>query len=194
MSKIIGLTGGIGSGKTMVAKYMQSQGIPVYFADDEAKKIMSTQEVIEAIKNEFGEEFIDSNAINREKLAQLVFNEKQKLERLNDIIHPKVKKHFEAWLHANKAVPFVVKEAAILFESGNNASCDLIITVIAPLETRIERVMARDKLDRSAVIKRIENQWTDEQRIAKSDFVIQNISIEDTYKQIDKILLFLKNH
>lgn len=194
MSKIIGLTGGIGSGKTMVAKYMHSQGIPVYFADDEAKKIMSTQEVIEAIKNEFGQEFIDSNAINREKLAQLVFNDKQKLERLNDIIHPKVKKHFEAWLHTNKAVPFVVKEAAILFESGNNASCDLIITVIAPLETRIERVMARDKLDRSAVIKRIENQWTDEQRIAKSDFVIQNISIEDTYKQIDKILLFLKNH
>jgi len=194
MSKIIGLTGGIGSGKTMVAKYIQSLGIPVYFADDEAKKIMSTHEVIEAIKKEFGQDFIDSNTVNREKLAQLVFNNKQKLEKLNNIIHPKVKKHFEAWLHSNKDVPFVVKEAAILFESGNNTSCHYIITVIAPLETRIQRVIARDKLDRNAVIKRIENQWTDEQRIAKSDFVIQNISIEDTYKQIDKILLFLKNH
>jgi dephospho-CoA kinase len=193
MTKIIGLTGGIGSGKTMVAKYIKSLGIPVYIADDEAKKIMTTDAVIQAIIKEFGTEVIDNNKLNREKLAQLVFNNSEKLEKLNKIVHPQVKKHFESWLEMNKNAPFVLKETAILFESGSNKYCDAILTVTSPLETRLQRVIERDKTDRASVLKRMESQWTDEQRIAKSDFVIQNISIDDTKKQVNEILKLLKN-
>lgn len=193
MTKIIGLTGGIGSGKTLVAKYIESFGVPVYIADDEARKIMETDEVLDLLRNEFGTEVIDNNTLNREKLAQLVFNNSEKLEKLNTIVHPLVKKHFESWLEMNKNSPFVIKEAAILFESGGNKYCDAIITVTSPLETRIQRVMDRDTIDRDSVVKRIESQWTDEQRISKSDFVIGNITVKDTYKQIDQILILLKN-
>ncbi len=193
MTKIIGLTGGIGSGKTMVAKYIESLGIPVYIADDEAKTIMETDEVYEAVKKELGTEVFDNQKLNRKKLAQLVFTNSEKRDKLNKIVHPLVKKHFDLWVKMNENAQFVVKEAAILFESGSYKYCDAIITVTSPLETRIQRVMHRDKSDRASVLKRIESQWTDEQRIAKSDFVIHNISVDATYKQIEQILNLLKN-
>jgi len=193
MTKIIGLTGGIGSGKTRVAKYIESLGVPVYIADDEAKKIMTTNDVIQAITKEFGNEVVENKILNREKLALLVFTNPKKLEKLNRIVHPYVKKHFESWVEKNKNAQFVVKEAAILFESGSNAYCDAIITVTSPIETRLQRVIERDKTDRASVLKRMESQWTDEQRIAKSDYVIQNLSIDDTNKQVDEIFRLLKN-
>lgn len=193
MTKIIGLTGGIGSGKTIVARYIEALGIPVYIADDEARKIVETDEVLDLIRNEFGEEVIDNQKLNREKLAQLVFANSEKLDKLNKIIHPLVKKHFDHWVEMNQNAQFIIKEAAILFESGSYKDCDTIITVTAPLETRIQRVMQRDKCERTAVLKRIESQWTDEQRIAKSDYVIHNISVDATYKQIEQILNLLKN-
>jgi dephospho-CoA kinase len=194
MTKIIGLTGGIGSGKTMVAKYMESLGIPVYISDDEARKIMNSDEVCDAVKKEFGTEVFDSNNLNREKLAQLVFKNSEKLDKLNKIVHPLVKKHFDHWVELNKNAQFVVKEAAILFESDSYKYCDAIITVTSPVETRIQRVIKRDKSDRESVLKRIESQWTDEQRIAKSNFVINNISEKDTFNQTDQILNLLKNN
>jgi len=193
MTKIIGLTGGIGSGKTMIANYLKSLGIPVYIADEEAKKLMNSAEVLEAIKNEFGKEVFDDDVLNREKLAQLVFENPEKLQQLNKIVHPKVQIHFENWFKKQNNSPFIIKEAAILFESGSYTTCDKIITVIAPLETRIERVLKRDNTSRENIIKRIKNQWTDEQRVAKSDFVINNISIGDSHKQINEILKLLKN-
>ena len=193
MTKIIGLTGGIGSGKTMVAKYIASLGIPVYIADDEAKKLMETDEVVQEISKVFGKEILDDKKINREKLAQLVFNNPEKLNKLNEIIHPCVKKDFDAWVEKHKKLPFVVKEAAILFESGSDKYCDAIITITSPLETRLQRVIERDKTDRESVLIRMHNQWTDEQRVANSDYVVQNISIKETYKQIDKILKLLMN-
>ena len=193
MTKIIGLTGGIGSGKTMVAEYIKSLGIPVYIADDEARELMNTDKVIQAVSAEFGKKVLDSRAINRDQLALIVFNDSEKLKKLNNIIHPEVKKHFDAWIENHKDCPFVVKEAAILFESGSNRDCDAIITVTAPLETRIQRVMKRDKTDKESVLKRIQNQWTDEQRIAKSDYVIHNLSVDATKKQVDEILNLLKN-
>jgi dephospho-CoA kinase len=193
MTKIIGLTGGIGSGKTMVAEYFKSLGIPVYIADEEAKKLMTSDYIINALSNEFGKDILENGIINREKLAQLVFNNPKKLQKLNSIVHPKVKINFDNWVEKNRNSPFVVKEAAILFESGSYKYCDTIITVTAPLETRIKRVMKRDKTDRESVLKRIENQWTDEHRIAKSNYVIHNLSVESTKKQIDKILKKLKN-
>jgi dephospho-CoA kinase len=193
MTKIIGLTGGIGSGKTMVVEYFKSLGIPVFIADEEAKKLMTSHDIINALSNEFGNEILKNGILNREKLAQLVFNNPKKLQKLNGIVHPKVKIHFENWVEKHKNYPFVAKEAAILFESGSYKYCDTIITVTCPLEIRLQRVMKRDKTDRESVLKRIENQWTDEQRIAKSDYVIDNLSVESTKKQVDEILKKLKN-
>ena len=193
MNKIIGLTGGIGSGKTMVAEYIKSLGIPVYIADDEARELMASDKIIDAVSSAFGKEIINKNKLNREKLAQLVFNNPEKLHKLNSIIHPEVKKHFDAWVESHKDSPFVFKEAAILFESGSYKYCDAIITITCPLETRLKRVMERDKTDRESVFKRIQNQWTDEQRIAKSDYVIHNLSVEATKKQVNEILKILKN-
>ena len=193
MTKIIGLTGGIGSGKTMVAEYFKSLGIPVYIADKEARHLMTSDNIINALSNEFGKEILENGILNREKLAQLVFNNTKKLKKLNSIVHPEVKKHFDNWVEKHKNYPFIVKEAAILFESGSYKYCDTIITVTAPLETRLQRVVKRDKTDRESVLKRIENQWTDEQRIAKSNYVIHNLSVESTKKQVDEILKKLKN-
>ena len=193
MTKIIGLTGGIGTGKTMVAEYFKSLGIPVYIADKEARQLMTSDNIINALSNEFGKEILENGILNREKLAKLVFNDSKKLQKLNSIVHPEVKKHFENWVEKHKNSPFVVKEAAILFESGSYKYCDTIITVTAPLETRLQRVMKRDKTDRESVLKRIENQWTDKQRITKSNYVIHNLSVESTKKQVDEILKKLKN-
>ncbi|MDN3675885.1 dephospho-CoA kinase [Flavobacterium paronense] len=193
MTKIIGLTGGIGSGKTMVAEYIKSLGIPVYIADDEARKLMMSDKIIKAISNEFGNGILDNGKLNREKLAQLVFNNPEKLQKLNNIVHPEVKKHFYTWVEKHKNYPFVVKEAAILFESGSNKYCDAVITITSPIETRLQRVIERDNTDRESVLKRMQNQWTDEQRIAKSDYVIHNLSVDATKKQVDEILKLLKN-
>lgn len=193
MTKIIGLTGGIGTGKTMVAEYFKSLGIPVYVADEESRQLMTSDNIINALSNEFGKEILENGFLNREKLAQLVFNNPKELQKLNSIVHPEVKKHFDNWVEKHKIYPFIVKEAAILFESGSYKYCDTIITVTAPLETRLQRVMKRDKTDIESVLKRIENQWTDEQRIAKSNYVIHNLSVESTKKQVDEILKKLKN-
>lgn len=193
MTKIIGLTGGIGSGKTMVANYMKSLGIPVYIADEEAKKIMDTQEVVKLVQNAFGSTVINTNKINREQLAKLVFNNPEQLQKLNAIIHPIVKQNFDNWVKNQGNVPFVVKEAAVLFESGGDQYCDSVITVTAPLETRLERVIQRDKTNRESVLVRIKNQWSDEKKIENSDYVIHNITLEDTKNQVDNILKILKN-
>lgn len=193
MTKIIGLTGGIGSGKTMVAEYIKSLGIPVYVADDEARRLMNTDKVIEAICAAFGNDVIDNGILNRDKLAQIVFNNPEKLQKLNSIVHPEVKKHFDIWVKKHKNSPFVFKEAAILFESGSYKYCDAVITITAPLETRLQRVINRDKTDRESVLKRMQNQWTDEQRIAKSNYVIHNLSIDATKEQVKEILNLLKN-
>jgi dephospho-CoA kinase len=193
MTKIIGITGGIGSGKTMIAEYIKSLGVPVYIADEEAKAIMTSEKIIAAITSEFGKEVLINGEINRAKLAQLVFNNPEKLKKLNSIVHPEVKKHFDTWVEKHKNYPFVFKEAAILFESGSNKYCDAVITVTSPLETRLQRVMKRDKTQRESVLKRMQNQWSDEKRIAKSDYVIHNLSVDATIKQVDEILKILKN-
>ena len=192
MTKIIGLTGGIGSGKSTIANYFKSLGIPVYIADDEARKIMQFIEIKEAIKYVFGDTVFENGKLNREVLAKIVFNNPEKLEKLNTIVHPAVKKHFEQWLLNHKDAPFIIYEAAILFESGSYKNCDFIITVTAPLKTRIQRVVTRDRTTRELVLKRMNAQWNDEQRISKSDFIIENIAIETTKLEVDKILKFLK--
>jgi len=192
MTKIIGLTGGIGSGKTTIANEFLSLGIPVYIADDEARKLMQSAKVIDAIRSVFGAAIFENDILSREKLAGIVFSDPEKLEKLNAIVHPAVKKHFDEWLLNHKDAPFVIYEAAILFESGGYKKCDLIISVVAPLETRIQRVMDRDKTTREQVLKRTNMQWNDEKRISKSDFVIKNTNMEETKAEIVKILKILK--
>ena len=192
MTKIIGLTGGIGSGKTTIAKYFKSFGIPVFIADDEARKIMQSPEIINAVKNTFGEDIFENGILNREKLAKIVFNDPEKLKKLNSIVHPAVKKHFELWLIENKTFPYIIYEAAILFESGRYKDCDIIVTVTAPIETRLQRVLERDKTTRELVLKKMEAQWSDEKRIAKSDFVIENIALDAAKREVDEILKILK--
>jgi dephospho-CoA kinase len=192
MTKIIGLTGGIGSGKTTIANHFLAAGIPVYIADDEARKIMQSSVIIEEIKKTFGSTIFENDILNREKLSDIVFNNPEKLKQLNAIIHPAVKNHFGNWILNHKNSPFIIYEAAILFESGSYKNCDLIITVTAPIESRIQRVIQRDKTTREQVLKRINMQWNDEQRFSKSDFVIENINPVDTKSEVKKILNILK--
>ncbi len=188
MTKIIGLTGGISSGKTTVANYLIAKNIPVYIADDEAKKITNSKKVTSKIKEIFGNEVIENDKVNRTALANIVFNDKEKLTQLNAIIHPEVKKHFKKWLKSKQDYTFVVKESAILFESGSYLDCDAIILVTAPMETRIERTIKRDNSTKESVIQRINNQMSEEEKTLKSDYIIQNITLKDTYKQVENML------
>ena len=192
MTKIIGLTGGIGSGKTTIANHFLAAGIPVYIADDEARKIMQSADIIAEIKKTFGTFIFENDILNREKLATIVFSNPEKLKQLNSIIHPAVKKHFDNWVLNHKKAPFVIYEAAILFESGSYKNCDLIISITAPIESRIQRVIQRDHTTRENVLKRINSQWNDEQRQSKSDFVIENSTPESTKSEVGKILKILK--
>ncbi len=191
MTKIIGLTGGIGSGKSTVAKIFQSKGIPIYIADDQARLLMQCPETIAAIKDVFGESIFDSSVLNREKLAKIVFSAPEKLEKLNKIVHPAVRKHFRQWVSNHASAPFVIYETAILFESGRSEEFDFIITVVAPLESRIERVIKRDSTTRELILKRINAQWSDEQRVSKSDYVIENTDSQVVELEVVKILKIL---
>lgn len=192
MTKIIGLTGGIGSGKTTIARYIESKGIPVYIADLEAKKLMEDPKIINAIQTAFGTDIVKNSTINRVKLSKIVFNNPDKLAVLNGIVHPAVKEHFKEWLKVHHEAPFVFKETAILFETGGNKECYKTILVMAPLEQRIERVMERDKVSKEQVLDRMKNQWTDDQRKEYSDFVIENETITSAKEQVDEILKILK--
>ena len=188
MTKIIGLTGGIGSGKTTIAKHLISLGIPVYIADDKAKKILLLPEILKSLKLVFGNAIFEGEILNKDKLSAIVFNNPKKLKQLNQITHPVIKKDFDNWLKANENFPLVVKEAAILFESGSYKDCDVIITIVAPIEERIHRVMTRDNTNSEAVLSRINNQWTDEMRMEKSDYVVENKDIIKAFSQTEKIL------
>jgi dephospho-CoA kinase len=195
MTKIIGLTGGIGSGKSTVASYIASKGIPVYIADEEAKKIMELPEVISEVQQLFDEDvLLENNQLNRAKIADIVFKNPQKLEELNAVIHPKVKQHFKEWLKQQEQFPFIIKEVAILFETGGDAACDKIILVTAPEEERIKRVVKRDKTASINVKNRIKNQLSDSEKIKKSDFVIINIDWKNTIQQVDEVLKILNKN
>jgi dephospho-CoA kinase len=188
MTKIIGLTGGIGSGKTTVANYFKELGIPVYIADVEGKKITESPKILKSIKDAFGSAVFDEERLNRQKVSQIVFNDSEKLKQLNSIIHPEVEKHFMNWVNNHSNFPLVVKETALLFESGSYKKCDFVITVIAPLEDRINRVIKRDAITRENVLKRIDNQWSDEDRIRNSHYIIDNTDRKTIERQVKEIL------
>ncbi len=172
----IGITGGIGSGKTTVCKIFEMLGVPVYYADEESKKILVTDKNVKAaILKTFGKDILnDENNIDRQKLATLVFNDKQKLESLNSIVHPAVNEHFKNWLKKYSFQKYILKEAAILFESGAYKAVDKVIAVVAPVELKIDHAMKRDKITREQVLQRIANQAKDSYIIKHSQFVIHN--------------------
>lgn len=190
--KIVGLTGGIGSGKTTVAKQFQALGIPVYIADEEAKKLMNSSKIIRRkLIALFGEKSYLNNSLNRPFLAEKIFNNASYLQKMNAIVHPKVASHFKNWVNKQKA-PYVLKESAILFENGAYKFCDLIITVTAPMALRKERLLNRDDTTIEKIQAIIDNQWDDKAKIEKSHFVIVNKDLEETKLQVqlthDKIV------
>ena len=192
MAKLIGLTGGIGSGKTTIANFFAEKGVPVYIADQEAKKLMDSDAIKKAVLDIFGSSVFENNTIVRSKLAEIVFNDQKKLEELNQIVHPAVRSHFRNWVEENFHQEILLYESAILFESGHYKDFDYIISVIAPLESRIARVLERDNTNRESVLSRIKTQFTDAERINKSDFLIDNINLSDAKVKVEEILNFLK--
>ncbi len=191
MKYILGITGGIGSGKTTITKYIESLGIPVYIADDEAKKLLDTPEVIKELTDTFSENILENNLVDKKKLATFVFGNKDNLKKLNEIVHPRVREHFINWIKQTNS-EIVVKEAAILFESGSYKDCDFTILITAPEEVRVERVIKRDNSNREDVLKRIRSQWSDDDKAKLSDFVIQNVDLEESKQEIDEILKIIK--
>ena len=170
----IGLTGGIGSGKSTVAKIFEVLGIPVYYADDAARVLMNTNEALKSnIKKFFGEESYSDNKVNRKYLASQIFTDADKLELLNSLVHPVTIVDAETWM-LRQTTPYVVKEAALLFEAGSAENLDYIIGVSAPRSLRIKRVMERDKITSEEVMKRIKRQVDDDIKMKLCDFVIQN--------------------
>lgn len=171
----IGITGGIGSGKTTVCKVFEILKIPVFYADDAAKSVMNKDpHLIDAIKREFGSElYSEEEILDRKALAKLVFNNSQALEKLNSLVHPAAIQAFEDWSKEQDS-PYVIKEAAILFESGSYKDCDFTILVYTPENLRIKRVMKRDNTTEAEVRARIDKQMPEDKKRELSDFVIEN--------------------
>ena len=186
---VVGITGGIGSGKSIVCKVFALLGIPVYDADSEAKLLYEKYpELKSKVKEHFGDAVIDKQGkINKKKLSELIFNDDKKLELLNKLVHPLVKKDFEEWIELHKGFPYLIKEAAILIESGASALCDRIINVSSPLDLRIERLMKRDGKSKSDLEKIMKKQMTDEERNTQSDFIVINDEVQMVIPQVLKI-------
>jgi dephospho-CoA kinase len=185
--KIIGLTGGIGSGKTTVAKMFNDLHVPVYIADVEAKRLMNTSKVIKKkLVKLFGTEAYKNEVLNKPFIADKIFNNKELLHKMNAIVHPKVASHFKKWV-AKQPGPYVIKESAILFENGGYLNCDAVITVTASKKDRIQRVIARDKSSVKKVKAIMNNQWSDADKIKLSQYVIKNNNLLKTQEQVKKI-------
>lgn len=187
MKTLVGLTGGIGSGKTTIANFFKELGVPIYIADTEAKALMNRSKVIKRkLIALFGDNAYQNGKLNRDFLSKQIFNNKDLLQKMNAIVHPKVASHFKRWVKKQEA-PYVISEAAILFENGSYTKYDYIITVTAPEEVRLKRVMSRDSASKEKVKSVMNNQWKDEEKIKLSDYVIQNINLEEAKAQVLQI-------
>jgi len=184
----IGITGGIGSGKTLVCKIFQSLGTPIYDADSRAKVLMTTDGIlVEQIKKEFGTlSYNEDGSLNRKYLGQIVFDQKLKLERLNQLVHPSVAKDYEGWVSTHQHAPYLIKEAALLFESGSYKGLDKIVVVSAPEKIRMKRVLQRDTHRTEKDVENIfVNQLSDDKKLQRADFIIIN---DDTRLIIPQVL------
>lgn len=182
----VGITGNIGSGKTTVSKIFEVLGIPVFYADDAAKNVMVNDPVlIDAIKGTFGKiSYFDDGTLNRKHIAAIVFNNEAELDKLNAIVHPATFRAFDNWLPKHQNAPYILKEAALLFESNSYKMCDKTIMVAAPLEMRIKRVMLRDGLPEEEILKREARQFTEEKKLKLADYSINNNEKELVIPQV----------
>lgn len=184
MIKILGLTGGIGSGKTTVAKMFEALGVPVYNADQSAKMLMqSSQDLKVKIKQLLGEDAYTENRLNKAFISEKIFNNKVLLSQINALVHPEVARDFNSWLTLQTSV-YVIKEVAILFETAAEDQFDYILTVTAPEAIRIQRIIERDQIALTKIKAVISNQLQDSEKTVKSDFVILNTDLNDTKNQV----------
>ena len=184
MTKILGLTGGIGSGKTAVSKMFNALDVPVYNADQAAKKLMqSSKDLKHKIKQLLGKDAYKQNQLNKAFISEKIFNNKALLTQINALVHPEVALDFNSWLSMQNSV-YVVKEVAILFETAAEDQFDYILTVTAPESLRIQRIIERDHTPLAKIKAVMSNQLQDSEKTAKSDFVILNIDLDSTKKQV----------
>lgn len=189
--KVVGLTGGIGSGKTTVAKMFIALGIPVYIADDEARRLTNSSLIIKRkLTDLLGIKVYKNEVLNRKYVADIIFKDKDLLNKVNKIIHPIVSLHFKRWMKNQEGI-YCIKEAAILFENDGYKKCDLTILVIAPVKERIRRVLNRDGSTKKAIETRIKNQWNDDKKCKLADIIIENIDLIKTKEKVREIHLFL---
>ncbi|WP_108422898.1 dephospho-CoA kinase [Muricauda amoyensis] len=185
--RIVGLTGGIGSGKSTVARMFRELGVPVYDSDSEAKQLMtSSDKVREAIIGLLGETAYQGKELNRSFVAEKVFKNPELLQKLNAIVHPAVRNHFKEWAKAQNA-PYVVQETALIFENGSQDHYDHIILVTAPLDVRLNRVMERDGVGPKAVLERMKNQMDDADKVDLAHFCIENLDLETVKERVKEL-------
>ena len=185
---VVGVTGGIGSGKTTVCKIFEALGIPVFYADEEAKKLYDDKKIISKVIKLFGKKILDSKKkVDKKKLAEIVFNHKPSLDKLNAVIHPEVRKNFDRWKKKQNFAKYVIKEAAIMIESGSNYDMDYLVSVTADKEVRMNRIINRDKVNIADVEKRISKQISDKERVKYSDEIIMNDGTHSLIEQVLKI-------
>ena len=190
----VGLTGGIGSGKTTVSNFLLDYGIPVYNSDSQGKTLMNTNlELKNNIVSIFGESVYDNGILNTNLLSSIVFSDSKKIDKLNNLVHPKVAEDFKQWIGKNNNQPILVKEAAILIESGAYLTMDKIILIVSKKSTRINRVSKRDNSDLESIEKRINFQLTDDEKIKYADYIIENnSSLEHLNLEIIKVVNKIK--
>ena len=191
--KIIGITGGIGTGKTKALNFFKSKNIPCYESDRRAKDLLNSEmELIKTIKSIFGEDIYNESGIDRKALASIVFNQKESLKILNDTVHPFVKSDFDKFIKKQKS-KIIFYESAIIFEHAMQEYFDKIILLISPFKDRIKRLIKRDGLSLDEIKKRISNQFDDKDKIPLSDYIINNKSWKDTILELEKTYLEIKN-
>ncbi|MGC1516154.1 MAG: dephospho-CoA kinase [Maribacter sp.] len=185
--KIVGLTGGIGSGKSTVAGFFRKLGIPVYNSDERAKKLMNTSKALkEKLIQLFGDIAFDKGQLNRDYISDKVFNDRAVLEKLNAIVHPAVRKHFNKWSKQQDA-PYVIQETALLFENKGQDKYDKTILVTSPLALRFERLKARDQSTKAQIEARMKNQLNDAEKIKLADYLIENIDLNETALKVSEL-------
>ncbi|MFK7812490.1 MAG: dephospho-CoA kinase [Maribacter sp.] len=188
---IVGLTGGIGSGKTTVASFFKELGVPIYNSDKEARKLMRTsKKVKKAIIELLGENAYKGKRLNKTHISNQIFNNKKLLQKLNSIVHPAVRKHFMKWKKKQDAA-YVIQETALIFENNSQDFYDKIILVVAPKQQRILRVSARDGISDGQVENRLKNQLEDDQKIPLAHYVIDNTELSKTKKQVEELNIAL---
>lgn len=186
--KKIGITGGIGAGKSMVGHVLEAMHFPVYYSDQESKKLVDSHpQIREDLQNLLGNEIYLDNTLNRVFLAEIIFKDAEIRQKVNAIIHPHVRLGFEKWATAQQS-KLVFNEAAILFETGAYKMMDATILVTAPLEVKIQRVQSRDRITAEQVLERMSNQWTDDQKIPLTDFILVNDEVQPLVSQIEAVI------